>query len=382
MESKKQSTNNKAKDEIDLLELGKTLWLNKKVITLTTSFFVVLGVLVAVLLKNEYTAGSTFVPQTSEQLKVGGSLGGLASLAGINLGPMGGGGSEIPPTLYPKIVSSVPFRKSLLKAEIQVEGMEKPVSYQYYFDSIYTSGILNLIGKYSIGLPSLLIKAIKGTDIEKAISNESDLIKITESEFEHFKRLEKQIEIQFNDKEGFVSLNFSMPEPFMAAQMAKYAEELLQREVIEFKIQNAREQLKFTEERFEEKKIEFELIENRLAIFRDRNQNLSSAMVLNQLEKLEAEYNFAFNIYTELAKQLEQAKLQVSKDTPIFSIIQPVTIPFEKSAPIRPLIVVVFLIIGLLLSLGYVFGKEFFLTIKEIWKKDKKETISNTLIKS
>jgi hypothetical protein len=38
-----------------------------------------------------------------------------------------------------------------------------------------------------------------------------------------------------------------MPEPLMAAQMAKYAEELLQKEVIEFKIQNAREQLKFTE---------------------------------------------------------------------------------------------------------------------------------------
>lgn len=202
-------------------------------------------------------------------------------------------------------------------------------------------------------------------------SNSTDhgLINVSESEFEHFKRLDNQASIQFNDKEGFVSLSFAMPEPLMAAQMAKYAEELLQKEVIEFKIQNAREQLKFTEERFEEKKIEFEEIQNKLANFRDRNQNLSSAMVLNQLQKLEAEYNFAFSIYTELAKQLEQAKLQVSKDTPIFSIIQPVTIPIEKSAPKRTLIVIVFVLLGLIVALGDIFGREFLVGMKEQWKE-------------
>jgi uncharacterized protein YlxW (UPF0749 family) len=84
----------------------------------------------------------------------------------------------------------------------------------------------------------------------------------------------------------------------LAAQMAKFAEDLLQREVIGFKIQNAREHLKYTEERFEEKRNEFEDIQNRLASFRDRNQNISSAFAQNQLTKLEAEYNFVLNVYT------------------------------------------------------------------------------------
>jgi uncharacterized protein involved in exopolysaccharide biosynthesis len=353
-------------DEIDLIELAKTVWLNKKIIVYITLISITLGVSVAILMQNEYTASSTFVPQTSEPSKVGGSLGGLASLAGINLSGMGGG-SEIPPTLYPKIVSSVPFRKALLNTEFQVEGLEKPISYQYYFDSVYRPSILTLIGKYSIGLPGLLIKTLRGTSADNTEFNDFGLINVSEKEFEHFKRLDNQVSIQFNDKEGFVSLSFTMPEPLMAAQMAKFAEELLQKEVIEFKIQNAREQLKFTSERFEEKKKEFELIENKLANFRDRNQNLSSALILNQLQKLEAEYNFSFNIYTELAKQLEQAKLQVSKDTPIFSIIQPVTVPFEKSAPIRPLIVIVFVFFGTIVAFAYVFGKEYLYKFKEKW---------------
>jgi uncharacterized protein involved in exopolysaccharide biosynthesis len=370
MEQSKQNTISQS-DEIDILELAKVAWTSRKVIFSITMIFTVIGLILSLVLKNEYTAGSTFVPQTSEPSKVGGSLGGLASLAGINLSGMGGG-SEIPPTLYPKIVASVPFRKSLIEAKIQPVGSDKPITYQYYFDSVYRPSILTIIGKYSIGLPGLLIKTLKGTRDENIELNKLGLINISENEFEHFKRLENQVAIQFNEKEGFVSLSFSMPEPMMAAQMAKFAEELLQKEVIEFKIQNAREQLKFTEERFQEKKEEFELIENRLANFRDRNQNLSSALELNQLQKLEAEYNFAFNVYNELAKQLEQAKLQVSKDTPIFSIIQPVTIPIEKSEPNRPLIVLVCIIIGIITSLGFVFGEEYFSSFKESWNKNLK----------
>ncbi|WP_373524570.1 Wzz/FepE/Etk N-terminal domain-containing protein [Aquiflexum sp.] len=354
-------------DEIDLLELAKTVWDKKRLLISIVVLFALLGVLVALVSQNEFTAGSTFVPQTSEQGKVGGNLGGLASLAGINLGGLSGG-SEIPPSLYPKIVSSVSFKKDLLNATLNTQGNSQPITYQYYFDSIYRPGLLPLISKYSVGLPGFLIKTIKNNKVIDSPSNGYGLINVTENEFGHFKRLDNQVSIQFNEKEGFVSLSFSMPESLMAAQMAKFAEELLQKEVIEFKIQNAREQLKFTEERFEEKKIEFEEIQRKLANFRDRNQNLSSAIVLNQLEKLEAEYNFAFNIYTELAKQLEQAKLQVSKDTPIFSIIQPVTIPIEKSAPKRPLIVIVFVFLGLIIAFGYIFGREFFISVKDQWE--------------
>lgn len=360
----KQTTHDN--DEIDLLELAKTVWDKKRLLVSIVAVSAILGIFVALVMQNEYTAGSTFVPQTSEQGKVGGNLGGLASLAGINLGGLAGG-SEIPPSLYPKIVSSVSFRKDLLNATFNIQGNSQPITYQYYYDSIYRPGLIPSISKYTVGLPGLLIKAIKGNKENSTSSNDFGLINVSETEFEHFKRLDKQVSIQFNEKEGFVSLSFSMPEPLMSAQMAKFAEELLQKEVIEFKIQNAREQLKFTEERFEEKKVEFEEIQKKLASFRDRNQNLSSALVLNQLEKLEAEYNFAFNIYTELAKQLEQAKLQVSKDTPIFSIIQPVTIPIEKSAPKRPLIVIVFVFLGLILALGYIFGREFLIGVKEQW---------------
>jgi LPS O-antigen subunit length determinant protein (WzzB/FepE family) len=155
----------------------------------------------------------------------------------------------------------------------------------------------------------------------------------------------------------------------MAAELAKASETMLQEAVINYKIQNAKEQLEFTEERFNEKKIEFDNIQSRLSSFKDRNQNIISAAVLSQQEKLEAEYDFAFSIYTELAKQLEQAKLQVAKDTPVFSIIQEVTIPVQKSSPNRPMIVIVFAIIGIGLFFGIVLVKEIWSNLKEDWSE-------------
>jgi len=361
------STPSPAEDEIDLLALAKTLWSNKKLLITITLSCSILGLFIALLSPKEFTATSIFIPQTAESGK-GGSLGGLASLAGINLNA-GGGGSEIPPSLYPKIVSSVTFKKALLQASFKVEGRKESVTYQKFYEEIYAPGLLSTLKKYTLGLPGLLIAALKSepTAIEMLPGQDRQLYSITLEEYEHFKRLENQLSVQPNEKEGFVTLSFVMPEALMAAEMTKFAEELLQKEIIQFKIQNAKEQLKFTEERYKEKKKEFEEAHARLAYFRDRNQNIASAAVMNQQQKLEAEYNFAFNIYNELAKQLEQAKLQVSKDTPVLSVIQPVTIPTEKSGPKRPLILVIFTILGGIISIAYIFGKEFFKGIKEQW---------------
>lgn len=147
-------------DEIDLLELAKTVWNKKRLLVSILVVFALLGILTALVSQNEFTASSTFVPQTSEQGKVGGNLGGLASLAGINLGGLSGG-SEVPPSLYPKIVSSVSFRKNLLNATFNIQGESEPITYQYYYDSIYRPGMIPLIVKYTVGLPGLMKKQSK-----------------------------------------------------------------------------------------------------------------------------------------------------------------------------------------------------------------------------
>jgi LPS O-antigen subunit length determinant protein (WzzB/FepE family) len=51
-------------------------------------------------------------------------------------------------------------------------------------------------------------------------------------------------------------------------------------------------------------------------------------------------------------------KLQVAKDTPVFSFLKSVVVPIEKSAPSRSLIVIICLFLGVVISIGYLLAKE------------------------
>ncbi|WP_321317247.1 GNVR domain-containing protein [Labilibaculum sp.] len=359
-------------DEIDLIALAKTLWEGRRTVIRTTLIFMVLGLFIAIFSAKEYTATTTMVPQSSEGgSKLGGSLGGLAAMAGINLGSMGGG-STIPPSLYPKIISSIPFQKELMQTPLSIEGQSGQVTFADYYLEIKKPGLLGTIKKYSIGLPGLIIKAIKGerTDAMLASQSNDQLLSITEEEKNLINILSAQLSLEVNDKDGYVTLSASMPEAKAAAQLAKKAQELLQQAITDFKIQKAKDQLAFVEERYSEKEAVFNSVQDKLARFRDQNKNVSSAVAQTQLERLQSDFTMASSVYTELAKQLETQKIQVKEDTPVFTIIEPVAIPIEKSKPKRPLILVIWTFLGGIVGVGMVFGKEFFSGIKDKWSEN------------
>lgn len=78
-------------DEIDLRELFATLWSGKWLIMLVTLMFALGGVAYALYKPNIYQASVLLAPANDEGNVggIGGQLGGLASLAGINLGSGG-----------------------------------------------------------------------------------------------------------------------------------------------------------------------------------------------------------------------------------------------------------------------------------------------------
>jgi LPS O-antigen subunit length determinant protein (WzzB/FepE family) len=153
-------------------------------------------------------------------------------------------------------------------------------------------------------------------------------------------------------------MSFTDENKIVSAQVTQTAETLLQEKIIEFKVKSSKELLDFTSNQYNEKKIAFEKLQDERAVFVDNNINISSSLFQNKLSRIESELSIVQSVVQQLASQLEQAKLQVNKDTPVFTTINPVTIPFERSAPKRSLIVLVFSFLGLVISTGYVFIKE------------------------
>ncbi len=173
------------------------------------------------------------------------------------------------------------------------------------------------------------------------------------------KKLKNIITLNINDKDGYIQLSAELPEPLAVAQLAQYAQTLLQQYITEFKIEKVASNLKFVEERYNETKNDFEEKQKELARFQDRNKNFSSAMAKIEEERLTAEYTLANNVYNELAKQLEQAKIAVKETTPILTVVDPVVIPNERSKPKRALICVLFTFLGGFAGIGLVLGLPF-----------------------
>ena len=92
-------------------------------------------------------------------------------------------------------------------------------------------------------------------------------------------------------------------------------------------------------------------------------------------ERLQTKYTIANSVYAEMAKQLEQAKMQVKRDTPILAIIQPITVP-SKPSNSRAKTLIVWTFLGGILGCGIVLGKSYLPKIKEVFKKpeDEEET--------
>jgi len=363
------TTSQDQEDAIDIIVLLKNLWTARKIILKITLVFTFLGLFVAVFSKNEFTASTTFVPLAQGTSVGGGSLGSLASLAGINIGGAVNS-EEISPELYPQIVSSIPFQLELLNTPLTIEGQTVPVSYSDYYENIYSPGVLSNIKKYTIGLPGVLISLVRSApdDLEAAAgAKESQLISISKEENELIKGLENQISLAVNAKEGFISISVTMPEAIASAELALKAQQLLQAYALEFKTQKSIEQLTYIEERYAEKEKAFNEIKIALARFQDQNTGINTALGRTKLLQLQGDYDLAFTVYSELAKQLETQLLQVKKDTPLFTVLKPVTIPNEKSAPKKALILVVYLFLGFVLSVGFVLGKKAWIGFKKEW---------------
>jgi len=341
-------------DEIDLIELLKKIYLKKKFIIKISLLASLFGIVYALFQPNEFTSSTTFIPQLSSGVKTGGSsLSGLASLAGINIGSMESS-SEFPPTLYPQVVNGVPFRVELLSNEITFNNELVAVK-DYFLVNKTSFNILGTIKKYTIGLPSLILSSFKD---QKEYTNESKIYSISKEDERLFKILQNNLSLYINEKEGFITIAFTDNNKNVAAQITQISQNLLQEKIIEFKNKSSKEMLDFALKQYSDKKESYEKLQDERAVFVDKNINISSSLFQNKLSRLESEVNISESIVQQLASQVEQAKLQVNKDTPVFTTIKPVTIPYERSAPNRSLIVIVFAFLGLVLSAGYVLVKE------------------------
>ena len=355
-------------DELDLLSFVKLIWNGKKLIFRSVIISATFGLIIALLTTNEFTSTIVVKPILSEQgTKVSGGLGGLAAMAGINIGN-NTLSAEINPLLYPKIVESYSYQKELMQSLIFVRELNTNLSFEDYYKTIHRPNLISLVKKYTVGLPGMVYSYLaKNNADSNYIQIGFDQISITDQEM--VLRLKEQLLVSVDEEQGYVSISATMPDNIQAAQLVSSAQDILQRKIIELKLKKIQEDLNFVEGRYKENKLAFETAQDNLAKYLDANKNVNTAIAQTEIEKLKSEYQVALSVYSELAKEVENQKIQVKENTPVFAVLKDAVIPIETSNISKKIVLVSWAIVGLILGVMLNLYKIFFVDIKNKWDK-------------
>jgi len=185
-----------------------------------------------------------------------------------------------------------------------------------------------------------------------------------------YEKFKSQLSVSVDAKTNLISIHVEMDEPLVTAQVADQVIHNLQEYVIRHKTSQVRENLYFIEARFNEKKSEFEIAQKALYAYRDRYRNVVAERVDPQFQELQDNYNILRSVYQDLAKQLEQARISVQKETPVFTVIEPVQVSSMKYKPRRSLIVVSFILTGVFFGIVFIIGGIISRRFKKAWHQE------------
>jgi len=362
--------NDAQRNEIDFMDLFRLLWAKRKVLFISLGVGAVLGLFIALITPEEFKVTTTMLPQ-SESGNGLGQFSSLAAIAGFEL-DMSSSSTEISPVVFPQIVESGPFLAKLMNIPFSFEKADHPVSILEYYTKVKKPSFFETFAKYTIGLPGLIKGSLKKKPKDIGVGGKQSIYSYSKDETDIMLFLSGRVVLSINKKEGYLTLDCVMPERLLAAEVAKKAQELLQEVIIEYKTQSATEQLAFIEKRAKEKKQECENAQQRLAWHVDRNRNSTTATALIERDRLQGEYDIAYSVYSELAKTLEQSKIQVKRKTPVFAIIKPVVVPVEKDKPKRAMILFVYTLLGCIVGIAIVVINDNMPKLKKLMAGSKK----------
>ncbi|WP_229607874.1 Wzz/FepE/Etk N-terminal domain-containing protein [Vibrio parahaemolyticus] len=287
------------KKEINFRELFWALWKGKLVIIATTIVFTVASVIYALSLPNIYKADALLAPSESSSggglSKMAGQLGGLAALAGVNLG----GGESSQTELAVQVMKSRQFidlfieKHNLLVPLMATEGWELSTNELVVDNKVYDSENGEWLRKP---------QGLRGAKPSK------------QEAYELFSR--ELFNVSLNKETGLYTVSISHYSPYVAQQWVTW------------------------------------LIEDINKVMRERtisetSQNL--AYLDTQLQKT-AVTDMQSTFYKLIEEQTKSLMLAEVQEEFVFKVVDPAVVPEVKSGPKRALICVVGFLLGLLIG--------------------------------
>ena len=351
--------------EIDLMDLlRKVIGIRKKIYK-AAGIGLVIGVIVAISIPKQYTVEVTLSPEMGNNK--GGGLSGLAaSFLGSGVS-MGDGTDALNASLSADIVSSTPFLLELSNMKVPVSGSEK-ISLSSYLDEESSPW-----WSYVIGFPGMVIGGVKSLFIEDEDESifldkaSQGTIELSKKESQKIESLKKKIVASVDKKTSMTSVTATFQDSKVAAVVADSVVKKLQEYIIDYRTSKSKEDCLYLEKLFKERQQEYYVAQKKYADYMDSHDNIILQSVRTEQERLQNDMSFAYQVYSQVASQLQVARAKVQEEKPVFAVVEPAVVPLYPSGTSRKVYVLVFVFLSVCIVIFWnLFGKDFLNKFKEV----------------
>lgn len=151
-----------------------------------------------------------------------------------------------------------------------------------------------------------------------------------------------------------ITVKANMPDPYAAADLAQSATDILMQELVNFEIRKTEEELEYLEELYSESEEKYNSTLVRLTELQDRLRSTTSAQANIAQIRAAGDNEIARQQFLQITLRLEQARIKLKEDTPMFAVLNPVQIPQRAINENKIGIVIIFIFMGVFLGVGWV----------------------------
>ena len=342
-------------NEFDFLMLLRYLRAKKKYFLFSAVIGVVLGLIVAFSIPKTYTSKMSLAIESQREQKLGGGMGALASMAGVDLGS---GEDAISPNLYPDVVSTNKFLIELLHTPVQTL---KGKNYKSYVEFTQAEERSPWWSKAMSGVVSA-VKSLFGDHPEKVSfpSTGVDPNRLSESEEQVVKDIRGSIHCDVNKETDVVTLSCTSQDPLVAKMMTDAARKRLQLFIKEYRTNKARADYAYYSSLEQQLRGKYQTAQRKYAAYADSHQDLELKSYETKLTDLENEMQNAFNAYTQMKQQVQMAEAKIQERTPVFTVVEDAYVPLRPTAPKKALMLAAFLFLSMTSTVAYFYFKLLF----------------------
>lgn len=339
---------------IDFKKIFQDLLKYKKLYYKVLGVAAVLAVIYTLSLPNYYNVTVKLSPELSSR-RSSNSLASMASMFGVNLQGAAGNSTEaLFPTLYPDLMNSVTFHTTLFDIPVHRDKEDSVMTYYNYLAKGQKAPWWSeAIGATTKAIGGLFSGGKKKKDVKKV-----DPFRLTPKQTAIVKSMEKRIVCDVDKKTMVITIDVTDQDPLIAAVMADSVQQRLQDFITDYRTKKARNDLEFCKKAYAEAQQRYEVARRRYASFSDANQRIFLESYRTEQAKLSQELAIQSQVYTQASAQLQQAELDVQRETPAFTVLEPATVPVRKAGPARAKMCIIFLFLAFLGTTAYVLYKE------------------------